>query len=209
MIKKPIRVFLIATLLLAALGVGLWYFAVWSVRGAFDAAARKDFEPLASVLEASLGRTLARGDSGLHVNGREANGVMDFYKANPEALRKDKDYFKTWSAALNIAHGRLQSANQDANWQSSENLAWLSPESRADAWNHAFCVRSENGYSLVISAGSQALTSLNCNELRVNDEALETMPRGRLNLYASGTLILVLKSGEDRHKTGVSSTKKP
>lgn len=48
----------------------------------------------------------------------------------------------------------------------------------------------------------QALSSLDCNTLKVSGDELATLPQARLNPHASGALILLLKRSGDAGLSG-------
>ncbi len=148
---------------------------------------------LADVLEASVGSTLARGDAQLQPGTATSEGALAFYQKNPQALQPDKRYFETWHSALAIADAGRKSEHQLGRWESSTAATWIAPSQRTDAWGHAFCVQSDQQQTIVVSPGPQALSSLDCNSLKVSDDELVQMPQGRLNPHASGALILFVK----------------
>jgi len=174
---KRVHVVLIIVAAVAVLGVGVWYFAIWSVKGAFESAAQQGFEPLAGVLKATVGGTIARGDIRFELNsGAESSGAIDLYRNNPQALQRDKEYFDTWSSAMAIARETLQRGHQFTKWQSSQNLAWIPPPHRTDGWGHAFCVKSDQQHTILVSPGPQALSSLDCSTLKLSDDERENAP---------------------------------
>jgi hypothetical protein len=193
----------ILVITLVLLGVGLRYFAFWSAKGALESVTRNNLEPLASVVEASIGGTLARSNS-QNASGPEngAAGAFAAYSRNPEAIRRDKAYFATWFNALRISGAALENGHTVSPWQSSVDVPWIPVSQRSDAWGHAFCVASDNQYSFVVSAGPQALTSLSCNELHVSIDVFKQMPFGRLNEYAGGALVFVAAKGNQHRATG-------
>ena len=131
---KRVHVVLIIVAAVAVLGVGVWYFAIWSVKGAFESAAQQGFEPLAGVLKATVGGTIARGDIRFELNsGAESSGAIDLYRNNPQALQRDKEYFDTWSSAMAIARETLQRGHQFTKWQSSQKSC-LDSSATQDRW---------------------------------------------------------------------------
>ncbi len=70
-----------------------------------------------------------------------------------------------------------------------------------DAWGHAFCIQSDQQETIVVSPGPQALSSLDCNtlKLKVSGNDLANMPQARLNPHISGVLILFLKQSGGAH----------
>jgi hypothetical protein len=195
---KYIRIFLVVVASLAVLCIAGWLFVGWSINQAFQPAVKEGggLRQLADVLEASVGSTLARGDAQLQPGRATGEGTLAFYQKNPQALQRDKRYFETWHSALAIADAGRKSEHQLGRWESSTAATWVAPSQKTDAWGHAFCVQSDQQETIVVSPGPQALSSLDCNSLKVSEDELGQMPQGRLNPHASGALILfVRKSG--------------
>ncbi len=196
---KYIRITLVVLAALAVLGVAGWYFVGWSLNRAFQSAAQDGggLRKVVDVAEAVVGSTLARGDVPLQPGEAAGEGALAYYQKNPQALQRDKRYFETWHSALAIADAGRKGEHQPGRWESSTAATWIAPSQRTDAWGHAFCVRSDQAQTIVLSPGPQALSSLDCNTLKVPEEELVRMPQGRLNPIASGALILFVKTPGD------------
>lgn len=186
---KFIRRLIFSLGLMAILVTGFWYLGVWSVRRTFE---ETYFDGLTNLLEASAGRALSNADAHYEVSGAPPEGMISFYAQHPEALRNDKELFRTWSAALSAADYALQH-HSPPEWQSSLSLDWIAPENAYDAWNHPFCLKTAHGVSVVVSAGPQALAPLACGKIALPLGQLSSLKQGRLNRHPSGALILVLK----------------
>jgi hypothetical protein len=198
--KKYIRISLVVLVALVVLGVAGRYFVEWSLNRAFQPAMKEGggFRQLADVLEASVGSTLARGDARLQPGEAAGEGALAYYQKNSHALQRDKKYFETWHSALAIADAVRKGEQKPGRWESSTAASWIAPSQRTDAWGHAFCVQSDQEETIVVSPGPHALSSLDCNNLKVTGGDLGQMPQGRLNPHASGALILFVKrSGEN------------
>jgi hypothetical protein len=195
---RYIRIFVIVLASVAVLGVAGSLLIGWSIGRAFQPALKEGggLRQLANVLEGSVGGTLARGDARLHTGQTLGEGALDFYRKNPRALQRDKKYFETWHSALAIADAGGKNEHQLGRWESSTAATWIVPSQRADAWGHTFCIQSDQQETIVVSPGPQALSSLDCNTLKVTREGLAQMPQGRLNPDASGALILFVKRPE-------------
>ena len=192
---KYVRIFLVVLASLAVAGLGGWLLVGWIVGGAFESAKRNgDFRTLFDVLEASVGSTLARGDVRLQARRMVGEGALAFYQKNPQALERDRKYFETWSSALVIADAARKSEHQHGRWQSSATATWIAPPQRTDSWGRPFCFQSDRQQTIVVSPGPQALSSLDCDTLKVPAEELAEMPQGRLNPHPSGALILFVKT---------------
>jgi|SRR5882672_718509 len=193
--KKYVRISLVVLASMAVLGIAGRYFVEWSLNRAFQPAMKEGggLRQLADVLEASAGSSLARGDVRLQPGEATGQGALAFYQKNPEALQRDKKYFETWHSALAIADVGRKGEHKLGQWESSAAATWIAPAQKADAWGHAFCVESDQQWTVVVSPGPQALSSLDCSTLKVSGDELATMPQGRLNPHASGALILFLK----------------
>lgn len=196
---KYLRISLLVVAALAVIGIAGWYFVGWSLNRAFQSATQEGggFRQLADVLEASVGSTLARGDARSQPGEAKGEGALTYYQKNPQALQRDKKYFETWHSALAIADAGRKGEQQLGRWESSTAASWITPSQRADAWDHAFCVQSDQQETIVVSPGPQALSSLDCNSLKITGEELAQMPQGRLNPHASGALILFVKKSAD------------
>jgi hypothetical protein len=202
---KYIRIALVVVASLAVLGIAGWYFIGWSMNQAFQPAVKEGggLRQLAEVLKASVGGTLARGDVRLQPGEATDQGALAFYQKNPQALQHDKRYFETWHSALAIADAGRKGVHELGQWESSTAATWIAPSQKRDAWGHAFCVESDQQRTVVVSPGPQALSSLDCNTLKVSGDELAIMPQARLNPHASGALILFLKrSGDARLSAG-------
>lgn len=197
--KKTIRISLVVLVVLVVLGVAGRYFVEWSLNRAFQPAMKEGggLRQLADVLEASVGSTLARGDARLQPGEAPGQGALAYYQKNPQALQRDKKYFETWHSALAIADAGRKGEHQLGRWESSTAASWIASSQRTDAWGHAFCVQSDQQETIVVSPGPQALSSLDCNSLKITGEELAQMPQGRLNPHASGALILFVKKSAD------------
>jgi hypothetical protein len=193
--KKYIRISLVVLATIAVLGAAGRYFVEWSLNRAFQPAMKEGggFRQLADVLEASVGSTLARGDARLQPRGAVGEGALAYYQKHPQALQRDKKYFETWHSALAIADAGRKGEHQLGRWESSTAATWIASSQRMDAWGHAFCVQSDQQETIVVSPGPQALSSLDCNNLKVSEDELAQMSQGRLNPHASGALILFVK----------------
>lgn len=193
---KYIRIFVTVVASVAVLGIAGWFFVGWSINRAFQPTVKEGggLRQLADVLEASVGSTLARGDVRLKPGEAAGEGALAFYQKNPQALQRDRKYFETWHSALAIADAGRKSGHQLGRWETSTAVTWIAPSQRTDAWGHAFCVQSDQQETIVVSPGPQALSSLDCNTLKVTGEELAQLPQGRLNPHASGALILFVTS---------------
>jgi len=202
--KKYVRISLVVVASIAVLGIAGRYFVEWSLNRAFQPAMKEGggLRQLADVVEASVGSTLARGDARLQPGEAPGQGALAYYQKNPQALQRDKKYFETWHSALAIADAGRKGEHQLGRWESSTAASWIASSQRTDAWGHAFCVQSDQQQTIVVSPGPQALSSLDCNTLKVSGDELATMPQARLNPHASGALILFLKRSGD---AGVSA----
>jgi hypothetical protein len=196
---KYIRIFVVVVASLSVLGIAGWFFVGWSISRAFQPALKEGggFRQLADVLEASVGSTLARGDAQLQAGRATGNGALAFYQKNPQALQRDKKYFETWHSALAIADVGRKGEHQLGRWESSTAATWIASSQRMDAWGHAFCVQSDQQETIVVSPGPQALSSLDCNTLKITEKELAQMPQARLNPHVSGVLILFVKKSAD------------
>lgn len=148
------------------------------------------------VAEATIGGTLARGDVRLKPEKSTGEGALAFYEKNPQTLQRDKKYFETWHKALAIADAGRKAEHQAGHWESSAAEIWVGPSQRTDAWGHAFCVQSDPQETIVVSPGPHAVSSLDCDTLKLSEDELEKLPQGRLNPHASGALILFVKRSE-------------
>jgi hypothetical protein len=196
---KYVRSIVIVLAALAVIGIAGWYFVGWSLNRAFQSAAQEGggLRKVVDVAEATVGRTLARGDVRLQPGKASGEGALAFYEKNPQALHRDKKYFETWHSALAIADAGRKGEHQLSRWESSTAASWIASSQRTDAWGHAFCVQSDQQETIVVSPGPQALSSLDCNSLKIAGEELAQMPQGRLNPHASGALILFVKKSAD------------
>ncbi len=207
---KYVRIVLVVVASLAVLGVAGWYLIGWSVSRAFKSPTQEgDFRRLFDAVEASIGSTLAPADVQLRPGKAAGEGALAFYQKNPQALQRDRKYFETWSSALAIADAGRKCEHQTSRWESSTALRWIAPLQRTDSWGHAFCVQSDHQQTIVVSPGPQALSSLDCSTLKVSEDELAKMPRGRLNPHSSGVLILFVKTVSTRVPTGAGVENKP
>jgi len=187
---KPYRRLAVGACLMLALFIGVWYLGVWSVRRTFE---ETHFDGLSNLLEASAGRSLANADSHIDLAQRESSaGILKFYKDRPDEMKKDKALFQTWSTALRMADSALEHGGL-SEWQSSESVSWILPGDRDDAWRHPFCLRADQGVSVIVSAGQQALAPLECSKIDLSLDQLSSLKQGRLNRHPSGALILVVR----------------
>jgi len=193
---KCTRISLVLVGSLAVVGVAGWLFVGWSISRALQPPMKEGggLRRLAGVLEASAGNTLARGDVRLPPGKPTAEGALAFYRNNPQALQRDRKFFETWRSALAIADGSQKANHRLGRWESSAVAKWIAPLQRADAWGHAFCVQSDQRQTIVVSPGPEALSSLDCDTLKISAEELAQIPQGRLNPHVSGALILFVKS---------------
>jgi hypothetical protein len=95
-----------------------------------------------------------------------------------------------------LSYSYVNESRGQVRWESSTAASWIAPSQRTDAWGHAFCVQSDQQETIVVSPGPQALSSLDCNNLKVTGKELAQMPQGRLNPHASGALILFVKRSD-------------
>jgi len=193
--KKYVRASLVALAALVVLGIAARYFVEWSLNRAFQPAMQEGggLRKVVDAAEATVGSTLARGDVRLQPGKASGESALAFYEKNPQALQRDKKYFETWHSALAIADAGRIGEQKLGRWESSTAASWIAPSQRTDGWGHAFCVRSDQQEAIVVSPGPQALSSLDCNTLKITGEELAQMPQGRLNPHASGALILFVK----------------
>lgn len=190
MSEKLYRRLAIAACLAFVLSIGAWYFGVWSVRQTFE---ETHFDGLSNLLEASAGRSLANADSHVDLAQRESPAsILEFYQGHPDEMKKDKALFQTWSTALRMADSALD-RNGLSEWQSSESVSWILPGERDDAWRHPFCLKADQGVSIVVSAGPEALAPLTCSKIALSADQLGSFKQGRLNRHPSGALILVVR----------------
>ncbi len=202
-------------LVLVAAFAGVIALASFTVRYmAVRSISHADFSPLTKAVEASAGRTLARGDvplkplaaepgpsasltssgttEGLQTKQR-AEGSLDYYSSHPEALKSDTAFFKTWRAALVIARSRTgKSAGGRNVWISSRAARWIPSKYRVDGWRNYFCSGSQSDLSIVVDPGPKAMASLDCATITLRGVNLAGLPRGRLVPTPSGALVLVL-----------------
>jgi hypothetical protein len=193
--KIYICIIIVAIVVIAALVVAYPYFINWYLNRAFEPAMAEGggIQKLADAMEASIGGTLARGDVRLQPGKGGGEGILSYYEKNPQALQRDKKYFQTWLSAIAIADARGKLEPKPGRWESSTAVAWVDLSHRTDAWGHAFCIRSDQQQTIVLSPGPEALSSTDCNTLKVSEDDLARMPKARLNPLASGALILVVK----------------
>jgi hypothetical protein len=193
--KKHIFIILVVSVAIAALAVATPYFIRWSLKRAFKPALEESdgIEKVADALEASIGRTLARGDFRLQPGEGKSEGVLSYYQKDPQALQRDKKYYETWISALAIADASGKLERHPGRWESSASAAWVDPSRRTDAWGHAFCIRPDQRQTIILSPGPEALSSIDCNTLKIREADLARMPRTRLNPLASGALIMVVR----------------
>lgn len=189
MSAKLYRRVAVGACLIIVLFVGVWHFGVWSVRGTFE---ETHFDGLSNLLEASAGRSLANADSHVELVQPDSSASLEFYQGHPDEMKKDKALFQTWSIALRMADSAMERSGL-SEWQSSESVSWILPGERTDAWRHPFCLKADQGVSVVVSAGSQALAPLTCDKIALSSDQLSPFKQGKLNRHPSGALILVLR----------------
>lgn len=195
MSAKVYRRLAVGACLMLLLAIGFWYLGVWSVRRTFE---ETHFDSLSNLLEASAGRSLANADSHVELAQRESPaGILDFYQDHPDAINKDREFYRTWSAALAVAASALEHRGPNQ-WHSSDSVNWILPGGRNDAWGHPFCLKSDQDISIVVSAGPRSLAPLACSEIILSDEDLRPFIQSRLNRHPSGALILVLRRDRNR-----------
>ena len=186
---NKLRGIAIGALLVAFCGIAIWCFIGWSINRAFQSAREEgDFKKISDVVQASVGSALATGE----VKSVGSEGVLNIYRRDTQRLKRDRAYFATLTAALNVAHSASLSKNKAEKWQSSGQLGSVLPSERTDAWGHQFCVESNRQQTVVVSAGPKALSGLDCNSLSIESIELMNLPKGRLNQHPSGALILLL-----------------
>jgi hypothetical protein len=190
--KKLVRIILIVAVCLAALGVAARYFMEWAAKGALESGS-KGAREVADAFEATLGRTLARDDVQLEPGEVPAEGILLFYRKNPQALQRDKKYLETWFSAMSIADACNKGEHPLGQWVNTADANWIEPSKRTDAWGHPFCVQSDQQYTVVVSAGPKASTSIDCNTFKISAEELAQMPKGRLNDHANALILVVKK----------------
>jgi hypothetical protein len=83
---KHARIILAVVAVHAVLGVAGWYFVGWSLNRAFQSATQEggSLSKVVDVAEATVGRTLARGDVPLQPGKASGEGALAFYEKNPE-----------------------------------------------------------------------------------------------------------------------------
>src|SRR5262245_46628772 len=157
--KKHICIILVVSVAIVALGVASPYLIRWSLKRTFKPALEESggIEKIADAMEASIGRTLARGDFRLQPGEGRSEGALNYYQKDPQALQRDKKYFETWISALAIADASGKLEHQPGRWESSASAAWVDPSQRTDAWGHAFCIRSDQQQTIILSPGPEAL----------------------------------------------------
>jgi hypothetical protein len=192
---KYVRILLIVAVSLALVGMVGWLFIGWSINQAFKPALKEGggLRQLSDVLEGSIGSTLARGDARLKMGEAVGEGALVYYQKNAHELQLDKKYFETWRSALSIADAARRSNHDLGQWETSTEASWISPSQKADAWGHAFCVQSGPHVITIVSAGPQAISSLDCKTLNITAEELARMPQARLNPRPSGALMLFVR----------------
>src|SRR5262249_18943621 len=158
----------------------------WAVRATVDAAMQHDLEPLSGVVKATVGETLARGDQKLNLGSPQPKGAVeigaiDFYRNNPDQLKRGRQYFDTWYSALLVADASAAEHRALDQWEGASNLLTVSELQRRDGWGHEFCVMRGSERIEVISSGPGALGGLNCDTIHVSDKELAQMPTGQLH----------------------------
>ncbi|HKD79706.1 MAG TPA: hypothetical protein VKH81_08430 [Candidatus Angelobacter sp.] len=190
MSSQLLRRVVAAILLALALGFGYWYLGVWSVSKAFQ---QTHLDGLSNILQAGAGKVLAdpNGIKWSSDNNEPSKGILDWYQKHPGDMEKDQELFKTWLAALTVASSGLDHGS--SNWHSTESIAWLKNTDRVDAWSHPFCVKTGRDVSIVVSAGPEGLAALDCSHIILSDSDLNRFVSARLNVDASGALILFVR----------------
>jgi hypothetical protein len=184
-----LRKITVIVFILVFLGVAFWYLGVYSVRRTFE---DTRFDGLVNVLEASAWQAV--GNAGTQyalASGTLSPGAISFYQQRPKELNKDRERFVTWVHALKIADLGLRH-QRNGEWQSSDTTDWIPEPNRLDARGHSFCFKVEGHRSIVVSAGSNALTSLHCEQLSLSRQFVDALPRGRVYTDSSGALILAI-----------------
>src|SRR5882724_2293610 len=124
---------------IAAIGILGWLALGWIISGAFRSATKEgDLQKLSSVIEASVGSTLAGGDTSHLRESSAGQNAMSYYQENPQILRRDEKYFETWRSALAVAEASSKGINPLNTWTSTKTGVWTPPAQRADSWGHAF-----------------------------------------------------------------------
>jgi len=173
-------------------GLGVFYIAVWSVNGAFNAVADQNYEPLSSVLMAVAGHDIVQGnvESQARV---DSHGAIEYYRQHPKELLTDKLYFQSWRSATTLADAMILQGRQTNHWESSAQLPDIGTQQKIDSWGHNFCVFSNEQEVIVVSPGSKALGSLDCGSVNIAASDLKTMRENILNTDDSGALVLIRK----------------
>lgn len=178
---------------IAVLSLVGWFLAGWIINGAFESATQKGgLQQLLGGLEGAIGSSLARGDIRMYPGRAIGKGILPFYERNPQELQRDKKYFQTWAGAMVIAREAIKVQHQRGVWEDSKTAAWIPPSYRTDSWGHAFCVRSGETQTVVLSPGPEAIGSLECSTVTLSEDDVAKVPRGRLTPSVSGVLILVV-----------------
>jgi len=188
---KHFRLILIVTVSAGLLSLCAWRLAIWSGQGALESA-MTSLAPLSDIFQAALGATVARGDVRFKA-GKRSEGVLEYYQKNPERVDIDKRYFRTWQTALAIGHLMSTKRHKVDHWTASEDLPWIPTSDRNDAWGHYFCIKSDLDAVIVLSAGSDAVASIDCRTLQLSAHDVRGGPYGRLNRHRSGVLVLIAR----------------
>lgn len=178
----------IAIAAVAVLSATAYWFVTWNLNRSFQKA---DWKELQALIEAPLGEVVTA-----KLVAQPGPGAMPYYQEHPEVLHRDKKYLETWHSAFVIANSARGHAQAIDRWTASTNIAWVPLSNRADAWGHAFCIRSSREGTIVVSPGAQAIASLDCGTLEIAESDLARMVPVRLNVQASGVLVLVATGGK-------------
>ncbi|HLG15425.1 MAG TPA: hypothetical protein VJH03_13125 [Blastocatellia bacterium] len=180
----------ITVLAAAVLSGAAYWFVMWNLGRSFG---KVDWKGLQDLFEASLGETVTGGEAA-----EPGPGAIPYYQEHPGELESDKRHFETWRSALVIASAAQEHERSIQDWTASTNIQWIAPSDRTDGWGHAFCVWSNARLTVVVSPGPRALGSFDCGTLDIPEKDLATMASGRLNVQASGALVLVLVQRNSR-----------
>jgi hypothetical protein len=111
-------------------------------------------------------------------------------------LEADARLFDAWSTAEELGNAALEHTPSGSWVHSSTDTAYVLPEKRLDPWNHPYCLLRRGDILVVMSAGSAAPSSPNCQNIHVEAAELERLPQGKLLESPGGSLILALRRGQ-------------
>jgi hypothetical protein len=171
------------------LAVAYW-FVTWNLNRSFQKA---DWQKLQAVIEAPLGEVLTG-----KLVAQPGPGAIPYYQEHPEAVRRDQRYFEMWRSSLLIARAAREHRQAPGKWTASTDVPWISLPNRTDAWGHAFCVRLSPERTVIVSPGPQAIASLDCGTLEMTESDTARLVPNRLNVQASGALVVVVEHGDSR-----------